>query len=64
MNRELSAIQNNGGDGFRLSDCRYRTSRSAITTGTAAAIKPGIALGCSILPRQAAAASVTWGRMG
>ena len=43
---------------------RCRTSTSASTGRDRRATKPGIALGCSIPPRPAAAASATWGHTG
>src|SRR5215831_934966 len=43
---------------------RCRTSTSASTGRDRRATKPGIALGCSIPPRPAAAASAIWGRTG
>src|SRR5262249_54859988 len=41
---------------------RCRTSTSGSTGRDRRATKPGIALGCSIPPRPAVAASATWGR--
>src|SRR6516165_6848089 len=43
---------------------RCRTSTSGSTGRDRRATKPGIALGCSIPPRPAAAASATWGHTG